>query len=221
MAEVHITKMAAGERQLKAAIRMFFCQEDELAVHTVASAAYRLFRDLKARRGRDEVSDVYKTMVFYVVRDYRRGTLPKHLADDAELMAHVREWADALPIAENTEYEDLSARVSPEVARRYWKDRNKVFNFLKHADNDADEHISLDEIDNFELLMSATASYISLGGDAGAEGYVLWLFGEVRRGETGALPDRWGNDIELLPHMEQLTFFSEVLTELRRESRGL
>ena len=218
MAEIHITKLAAAQRQLRAAIRMFFGGEDELAVHTVASAAYRVFRDLKERRGRDEVGDVYQTMVFYVVRDYRRGTLPKHLADDAELMRHVREWADALPITENTEYDDVSTCVSPEVARRYWKDRNKVFNFLKHADYDAEEHISLDEVDNFHLLMLATGSYIDLGGDVGAEGYVLWLFSELRFGETGALPEEWANDIELLSSDEQLKFFSDFLTELRRES---
>jgi hypothetical protein len=55
---------------------MFFAHEDELAVHTVASAAYRFISDLKAERGRDEVGDYYLTAILYCVRDYRRGTLP-------------------------------------------------------------------------------------------------------------------------------------------------
>ena len=143
MAEIHVTKLAAAQRQLRAAIRMFFGGEDELAVHTVASAAYRVIRDLKERRGRDEVGDFYKTMVFYAVRDYRRGTLPRPLADDAELMGYIREWADALPkITANTEYDNVSVSASPELARRFWKDQNKVFNFLKHADHDARAHLA-------------------------------------------------------------------------------
>ena len=218
MSEIHLTKLAAAQRQLRAAIRMFFGREDELAVHTVASAAYSVFSDLKERRGRDEVGDVYQTMVFYVVRDYLRGTLPKHLADDTELMRHVREWADALPITENTEYDDLSVCVSPEVAKRYWKERKKVANFLKHADRDAEEHISLDEVDNFDLLMLATGSYIQLGGDPGPEGYVLSLFSQVRLGEAGALPEGWTINVGLLSDNDQLEFFSELLTELRKES---
>ena len=36
-ASLHITKLAAAERQLKAAIRMFFAREDSLAVHTVVA----------------------------------------------------------------------------------------------------------------------------------------------------------------------------------------
>ena len=74
--KIHVTKLAAAQRQLRAAIRMFFSGEDELAIHTVASAAYRVLSDLKMERGRDEVGDYYLTKIFYAVRDFRRGTLP-------------------------------------------------------------------------------------------------------------------------------------------------
>ena len=94
---VHVTKLAAAQRQLRAAIRMFFAGEDELAVHTVASAAYRILADFKSERGRDEVGDYYLTAIFYCVRDYRRGTLPSHLANDPDAMKWIREMADRLP----------------------------------------------------------------------------------------------------------------------------
>ena len=217
MAEIHVTKLAAAQRQLRAAIRMFFCREDELAVHTVASAAYRLTRDLKGRHGHGEVSDVYQTMFFYVIRDYHRETLPKTLADDAKFMRFVRELADAIPITENTEYEDVSVRVSPELAKRFWKDRNKVSNFLKHADHDAEEHISLDEVDNFHLLMLAFGSIVDLGVDLGAEGYALWVYSQVQLGESGNLPEAWFNEMRLLSSDEQLPFFSDLLSELNAE----
>ena len=38
---VHVTKLAAAQRQLTAAIRMFLQGEDDLAVHTVAAACTR------------------------------------------------------------------------------------------------------------------------------------------------------------------------------------
>jgi hypothetical protein len=41
-----ITKLEAGERQLDASIRMFFKNEDMLAVHTVSRAAFRVLYDL-------------------------------------------------------------------------------------------------------------------------------------------------------------------------------
>ena len=49
---IHITKIAAAKRQLDAAIRMFFAGEDELAVHTIAAAAFRVLRDLHKKRGK-------------------------------------------------------------------------------------------------------------------------------------------------------------------------
>ena len=218
MAEIHITKLVAARRQLQAAIRMFFAGEDELAVHTVASAAYSLIKDIKRSRGRDEVADVYSAMLFYNVRDYRRGTLPRNLADNAEYMKHVREWAEALPsITKNSKYEDLGVTIPREVVRRFWKGRNKVFNFLKHADDDSDKHISQEEIKNYELLIQASASYQGLEGTLGAEGEILLLYSDMRSGENEVLPAERLGDIGRLTGDEQLRFFSDWLTEPKRE----
>jgi hypothetical protein len=41
-----ITKLEAGGRQLDSAIRMFFANEDILAVHTVSRAAFRILYDI-------------------------------------------------------------------------------------------------------------------------------------------------------------------------------
>jgi hypothetical protein len=41
-----ITKLEAAGRQLDSAIRMFFANEDILAVHTVARAAFRILYDI-------------------------------------------------------------------------------------------------------------------------------------------------------------------------------
>ena len=77
---IHVTKLAAARRQLSEAIRMFFAGADELAIHTVASAAYSVISDLKSKRGRDEVGDQYLNMVFTqfatIVEEHCRATSP-------------------------------------------------------------------------------------------------------------------------------------------------
>jgi len=156
---------------------MYFAEEDELAVHTVASAAYGLLRDLKAERGLDEAADNYLVSVFYLVRDFRRGTLPKHLADDAALMSVVRQWADQFPIGPDTKLHEISASVSPEAARLFWRERSKIANFLKHADRDVDAAIANDQVDNLMLLLQAYNAYQDLTAEKRTnEGIVFELY---------------------------------------------
>jgi len=156
---------------------MYFGGEDELAIQTVAAASYRLLADLKAERGKDEAADVYLTGTFYVVRDFRRGTLPKNLMNDPAFMVWAKWLAEQLPIGPETKIEDVSVHMSPEAARSFWRERNKVANFLKHADRDVEASIALDEVDNLLLLMQSFSAYADLARDGlGNEGLVFELF---------------------------------------------
>lgn len=217
-AQLHITKLAGAQRQLRAAVRMFFAGEDELAIHSVASAAYRVLSDLKAERGRDEVGDYHLAAIFYAVRDYRRGTLPSYLADDPESMKWIRELADQLPIDASTNIKDVSATVSPEVAQGFWQKRNKVSNFLKHANRDAKSHIALDEVDNVHLLMQALSAYIDLNtDDLGTEGLVFWLYFSVASGMKDGLPQKFqdiATKLEGLGPAERLALCSLLIREM-------
>ena len=191
-ARIHITKLAAAERQLRAAIRMYFAGEDELAIHTVASAAYGLLRDLKAERGLDEAADNYLASVFYIVRDYRRGTLPRHLASDRSFMAAVEAWAEQIPIGPDARLQDVSATVSPDAARLFWRERSKIASFLKHADRDAGASIVEDEVDNLMLLLQAYNAHQDLTREGSTnEGLVFELYigaseDPIREPESGA-----------------------------------
>jgi len=55
----------------------------------------------------------------------------------------------------------------------YWQQRNKIANFLKHADRDPGAHIPVDEVDNLRLLILACSAYYDLTRDAFAEGMAL------------------------------------------------
>ena len=51
MNEIRVTKIQAAQRQIDAAIRMLFGNEDPVAIHTVAMAGFRILRDLTKQRG--------------------------------------------------------------------------------------------------------------------------------------------------------------------------
>jgi len=198
---------------------MFFAGEDELAIHTVASAAYRLVADLKVERGQDEAADCYKAGIFYIVRDYRRGVLPSRITNNPEVMNGIRELAETISMIDAaTEFGDIAASVSSDVARKFWQERNKVANFLKHADRDARSLVGLEEVDNLQLLVQTFGAYLDLSsGELGAEGLVLWLYFNVAIGDKETLrPDYQGiaAKIEGLAPAEQLDLCSVLIREM-------
>jgi hypothetical protein len=215
-AKIHITKLAAAERQLRAAIRLYFAEEDELAIHTTASAAYRLLADLKAERGMYEAANVYLTSIFYVVRDFRRSTLPKDIASDSEFMKWVREVAEKLPIRSDSKFEDVSVTLPRELVGQFWNQRNKVANFLKHADRDTGASISLDEVDNLLLLMQCYSSYMDITRDnLGNEGFVFQLFIGVKRMErSSSQENELVQKVAGIPEADRLRFCSMCIAKL-------
>jgi hypothetical protein len=72
---LHINKIAAASRQLDAAIRMFFAKEDELAIHTVTSAAFRILRDVTDKRGKNITAELLRNGIYSMARScVRRGS---------------------------------------------------------------------------------------------------------------------------------------------------
>ena len=217
---IHITKLAAAGRQLHAAIRMFFSGEDELAIHTVASAAYHVISDLKDFRGRDESADYFLRGVFYIVHDYRAGSLPSYMTDDPEMMNWCRELAETFTwITGSSKWGDFAFKNSPESRRAFWRWRRKVANFLKHGDRSGSSHVSMEEVDNLTLLMAALTAYVELrGADASPEAWVLNLYQSVDAGMTEDLvgyPSELVAELEDLSCTERLNRCSTLLNELR------
>ena len=209
---VHVTKLLAAQRQLLEAVRMFFAGRDQLAVHTVASAAYGIIKDLKAERGRDEAGDYYLTMTFYAVRSYRRGSLPPRLTEDPDFMGWVRKMAKRLPITASTQYHEVKVHLDPQTTREFWSRSNRASNFLKHADRDAGDSLSLDDLDNLYLLTLAFGSYRNLvqgAVDPESEGLVLWVYFNTVTGQKDNLPkplQRLAASLEKLPDEQRLAF---------------
>jgi len=220
-ATIHITKLAAAQRQLRAAIRMFFSGEDELAIHTVASAVYRVLSDLKSKRGRNEAGDLYLTVVLYCVGRYRSGTLPDDIKNNETAMTWIREVAEKIPTGTPLTLDNFEASVSPDVAKDFWQKRTKVSNFLKHADRDAKSHISLDEVDNLALLTYSVGAYMALGGDGlAAEVLAFSLYTSVVIGGKERWPPKFlelANKLEKLDSAKRLAFCSHLIQELGKQ----
>ncbi|MAZ87764.1 MAG: hypothetical protein CL693_08960 [Cellvibrionaceae bacterium] len=177
-ATLHINKLSAAKRQLQAAIRMYFLPEDELAVQTVAAAAYGLLKDIKKSRGKSEAADTYLVSVFYLVRDFHRGTLPERMTQDSDIMAELKSLAEQLsPITAESKLNDVQVSIGPDLERRYWSDTNRAVNFLKHADRDIEQTLPLDSINNMLLLGKAVSAYQDVASDdLGSEGLVFAAF---------------------------------------------
>lgn len=157
---------------------MFFMPEDELAVHTVAAAVYGLLKDIKRDRGMNEAADAYLTTFFYLVRDFRRGTLPDHMTYDPAFMAEAKKIADQLsPITADSKLSDVRVTITPQLERLYWNDTNRAANFLKHADRDTGGTLPVEELNTEHLLTKCFLAYQDVApDDLGNEGVVFQAF---------------------------------------------
>lgn len=218
-ASLHVTKLAAVKRQIQAAIRLFFLEEDELAIHTVASAAYGLLKDLKRDRGQSEAADSYRTTFFYLVRDFRRGTLPAHFTSDPSIMAEVERIADQLsPITADSKLSDVQVTISRDLEKQYWNENNRAANFLKHADRDTDGTLQLEKIDNNLLLLKCCSAYRDIApDDLGNEGLTFEAFTAANnpsRKATVSTFDSLVESMRRMPSEHRLELYYKVIIDL-------
>ena len=164
---------------------MFFDGEDELAVHMVATAAYRLVSDLKSQRGCDEVSDIWRTALFFCAKAFVDGTLPGRLADDKEFLRLMREITNGFEDFESLKYDEFRVLLPEGYAREFWRRWNRPLNFLKHADRDSGALLPVSAVNNLLLLIMAYSAYLDDAGRRTAiepEGFVLGVYFNVQHG---------------------------------------
>jgi len=161
---------------------MHFHQEDELATHTVAAAAYGILKDVKQSRGQNEAQSARETLVLGLIsmaKDRLAGRLPAEVLQDEYTTKILDSIVSATGMTINTNISELDVKVvvdAPATAA-YWRSANKASNFLKHADRDTDAILSLREVDNVGLLMNAMLSYESVAPNSlGFEGVILQMY---------------------------------------------
>jgi hypothetical protein len=75
--EIFVTKLEAARRQIDAAIRMIFNNEDSVAIHTVSAAAYKILRDIKKNRDRSELGDLLSTGIYALAENLISGKIDR------------------------------------------------------------------------------------------------------------------------------------------------
>lgn len=166
-ATIIINKLEAARRQLDTAIRMTFANEDELAIHTVAAAAYRILRDLLEKRGRFDLDELvtaglYETARRLAARELPQGEMERHPPALQRMLESIAE--DMKVEGRGITPEDIGVSLDLDRRREDWKRLSVTANFLKHADRDAGTHLSLDTVDNDEILMRAIGAYLLVVG---------------------------------------------------------
>lgn len=192
MADIHITKTTAAQRQLDASIRMLFGGEDMLATHTVAAAAINVLRDLSQRRAESMIDQIlgeaYRTTISEL--------LGKKLSDDSVKA-------------------DL-----PKFKRGYLAHANRPQNFLKHADRDSDNLLLETKIQPDHLILEGCALFSSLGFNLTDEmwAFCRWYLAVYPNQDGDILTIGDGRPVHQLDRGEQLEF-GQFLLELSHDQR--
>lgn len=187
-ASILINKLEAARRQLDAAIRMTFTGEDELAIHTVATAAYRILRDLLDKRGRHDLEELYRTGLYLKARDFVRGKLSASELKRLEIYEIVSAVAErARKLGDDFSIDDVPLSLSDSAKRAHWQTMSGISGFLKHADRTPEGVIALNEVDNESLLLYAGTAYSMMSHTSTPEMtvfYLYWLAADPARQEV-------------------------------------
>jgi hypothetical protein len=176
--DVRILKLSAAQRQLDAAVRMTFADEDVLAITTVAAAAYRILRDVAEKRGHNPMTDDWRDNVLGVARALVKNELPEDAVNsfkaDSQMWPIVSILAEKIrKLGADRTIEELRSIVtvdaSAQTERSYWRDVNRAANFLKHADVDFDQALEARQVNANELIFGGCRLYMDLLGHLTAE----------------------------------------------------
>ena len=149
MADIYINKLAAAQRQFDAAVRMFFAQEDELAVLTVGYAALGICEDLFEKRHPGQLEQESRHSIEGGIRSLMEKS--------------------GVPAPDGWYLKDTDA----ELHAFFKRGRNKPPNFLKHANRDSDGLLKDTEVIPDAILLYATSLLIRLKVEPSPE---QWAF---------------------------------------------
>jgi len=227
ISQMSISKVAAAQRQLDAAIRMMLIGEDILAITTIAAASYRLLRDVRAHEGRHVLSEEWKHDVVGTARAFVRGELSEReisifKADPSwslieDLSRFIEETGPDLTMDELCERVTLDIPASTE--KEFWRKFNRIPNFLKHADADVHTQIGEEEIDPRMCIMRGLSLYSDLTGEQTPEMQVWYALELCTHADTRPNYEpiiTMISKLESVPNTMQKHFAMEMITALKR-----
>jgi hypothetical protein len=217
---LYINKLAAASRQLDAAIRIFFIEEDELAIHTIASAALRILRDLLKKRGRNLAIKILQAGIYNMAWQYAEGTLPKEVLRNIEntvLMDVIRKILE-IEAAQGSRFDYTGIRVTAEATFEQRMFPSHAANFLKHADRDPKAHLAVGDIKNEKVLSGACAAYLDLMSTASLEVMTFIGFWAVKNDvDLGGVPGELAQQLRSVEEPARRHFCADFIRTSRRQ----
>lgn len=117
---IKTNKSDAARRQVEAAIRMLFSNEDRFAIHTVTAAAYRLLRDLAEHSGVSAIHNFGKLIIrpgkekaFWTAMNKPANFLKHAVSDPNEVLELEEEANDEMITIYCLYYESLGFQMTP------------------------------------------------------------------------------------------------------------
>lgn len=164
-----LTKLSAAERQLAASIRMYFMEEDQLAIHTVASAAYNIYSDLLSARGKHEAQWPLVYGLLSVGYDVAHGRLSEEeerwLSADLISSPIVQEVANYFRRNPEARPDDAEILGLDSSLVEDWHRLRRPANYLKHADRDPNKLLEISELRTEEVIFRAINSSLHLNAE--------------------------------------------------------
>jgi len=164
---VFINKLEAARRQLDTAIRLTFSNEDALAIHTLAAAAYRILRDILEKQGQHGPDEALRRGMYATALSFARGELSdkeivsirehKYLYETICNLAKHINAQEAQGVA--LTLDQVSVTSDKESKISHWQSISRIDNFLKHENKDLYKLIDLKEVDNDTILSYASNAY--------------------------------------------------------------
>jgi len=221
---VQISKIAAAQRQLDAAIRIFFDREDELAVHTVAAAAFQVLRDVTKNRGKNFTSEVFRAGILNIAKQYAAGTLPQDkraIIEGSGLMTMLEPLiADIREQGEEFDSKRIGVKVSKQQEHKLWL--YQATNFLKHADRDPHGFLSTDNLDNERIIMATCAAYLEIMKEPTPEIAAYFAFWSAKNHEVDGLAkevQKFARQLETTNEARRYKLCIQYIREHKRAAR--
>jgi hypothetical protein len=207
---IFINKLEAARRQLDAAIRLTFSNEDALAIHTLGAAAYRIVRDILHKRRQHAPDEFVRNGIYQMSMSLAHGEMShkeiEFLKKSEAHYAFMCEVAEQIKVqgasGNKVTIDQVSMTSSKQAKISHWQTMSKVASFLKHAERDADSSLNLDEVDNDNLLFHASGAYVLASHHITPEIAIFYMYFSQKTGTRVGLR---ADEAEFVDVLERLS----------------
>jgi hypothetical protein len=180
-AQIFVTKVEVARRQINAAIRMVLANEDQLAIHTVAFAGYKILRGLLEKKGRYDAEEVFMEGLYLWGKDIAKSTktlddFGKQISSEDGLKPVILWIANEITKqGDRFTAKDIPGKLSAKPKLYDLGKISKALNFLKRVDMDHTQALNLTDADIRRLITRTIVAYLRLSIPPTDEMKVYWL----------------------------------------------